>query len=383
MKLITEHIEWLSDSNNYSKYTNHGFDQSMILLTISIMFNIDELELPRLVSRQRLEEEIKFAFTDEGVHKENSPGYQKFMLGRLKQLRLLNSLGEQLVSQLAESYIEKAEKFLIAITLPSGYLPMIGDTRGEEEGLVTNEDNRLEYVTYDYSKSGYFIVKGKNTKLGSFYLLLKNCHDSNYHRHDDDLMLYLWCNGEVILGDGGLYSHDEKLKVRKFLRSHLAHSVPFNGNKIERDRDKLIESPKMSFDKDNGLIVGESYTNGNKISRTVNIENIEKGIFIVNDQVDNFPLYINHYFGKNAEIRIIKRNNALINIGSVFCNMKYPSTKSVNLYKGNNKNIRESSFLSEKYGEKMENMRILISSSSSLSEITFTFGDYNNFIDLI
>lgn len=377
-KLIFNHLEWLLDSRNYSKHTNHGFDQAMILLTISIMFKNDELEPQRLVSRQRLEEEIKFAFTDQGVHKENSPGYQKFMLGRLKQLSTLNVLGEQQVSKLAENHIKKAKKFLMAITLPNGYLPMIGDTRGEDEGLKSNNDRESNYAIYDYSKSGYFIVKGNNEKIGSFYLLLKNCHDSNYHRHDDDLMIYLWCNGEIIFGDGGLYSHNEQSKVRKFLRSHLAHSVPFTGGKIERDRNKLIEKSKLSFNSKNNLIIGESYGSGNKISRKVNIEDIEKGILLITDEVESLPLYVNHYFGKNAEVKLMKKNSAVINIGSVFCNMIFPFTRSVNLYKGSNTSFRESSFFSEKYGEKSENTRILISSSNTSSEISLNFGKHTH-----
>ena len=376
--LVMVHLDWLLDSNNYSKYTNHGFDQAMILLTIGIMFDTEKLEPQRAISRQRLEEEIKYAFTDEGVHIENSPGYQKFMLARLKQLRLLSPLGETVISQLAESYIEKAEDFLRAITLPNGYLPMIGDTRGEDKGLKNDNDREPEYVIYDYSKSGYFIVKGNNAEIGSFYLLFKNCHDSNYHRHDDDLMIYLWCNGEVIFGDGGLYSHNEQSKVRRFLRSHLAHSVPFTGGKIERDRNKLIEKSKLSFNSENNLIISESYGSGNKITRKVNIEDIEKGILLITDEVESLPLYVNHYFGKDAEVKLMKKNSAVINIGSVFCNMTFPFTRSVNLYKGSNTSFRESSFFSEKYGEKLENTRILISSSSTSSEISLSFGKHTH-----
>ena len=367
--LIIVHLEWLLDSNNYSKYTNHGFDQAMILLTIGIMFDTEGLEPQRTISRERLEEEIKYAFTDEGVHIENSPGYQKFMLARLKQLRLLRPLGETVVSKLAESYIEKAESFLRAITLPNGYLPMIGDTRGGDKGLKNDNDREPEYVIYDYSKSGYFIVKGNNAEIGSFYLLFKNCHDSNYHRHDDDLMIYLWCNGEVIFGDGGLYSHNEQSKVRKFLRSHLAHSVPFTGGKIERDRNKLIASTKLFFDKDNSLIIGESYASGSRVSRVLDIKHIKEGVIKIRDKVLETPLYINFYLSEKANVKFIERDNAVFNVGEVYCDIKIPSARSVNLYKGNNELLRKCSFLSKVYGEVLENSRLLVSSSKSVSEI--------------
>lgn len=367
-KLIIEHIEWLLDSKNYSQYTNHGFDQAMILLTVSIMFDTDELEIQRFVSRQRLEEEIKFAFTDEGVHKENSPGYQKFMLGRLKQLRSLKSLGEQIISNLAESYIEKAEEFLKAITLPDGYLPMIGDTKGFEVGILDNSTNEENHKIFDYSKSGYFIVKGNSANIGHYYLLMKNCHDSNYHRHDDDLMLYLWCNGETILGDGGLYSHDESSKIRKFIRSNLAHSVPFSSGIVERDKNKLKKMPILSFDQKVGLIIGESYTSGFKIKRIVDITEIDQGILKIYDEVPNLPLFINYYFGENSNIKVIKNNKLLVSVDKVFCEIEFSSMRSVNFYRGDNDDARESSLMSKKYGENIDNMRILLSSSKNLSE---------------
>lgn len=367
-KLILNHLEWLLDSRNYSKHTNHGFDQAMILLTISIMFNNDELEPQRLVSRQRLEEEIKFAFTDQGVHKENSPGYQKFMLGRLKQLSTLNTLGEQQISKLAESYIEKAEKFLMAITLPNGYLPMIGDTKGFELGILEKDIIQDRYEVFDYSKSGYVIIKGNSEKIRDFYLLLKNCHDSNYHRHDDDLMIYLWCNGETILGDGGLYSHNESSPTRKFLRSNLAHSVPFSKGEIERDRNK-IPLPELFYDKELKSIIGKSYASGRKISRTIQIKKIAEGIINISDEVLDLPLFMNYYFEDYAEVKIIKRNEALVNVGSVNCSFGFGSMRSINLYKGNNNNIIESSFLSRNYNERLESMRILLSSSYNKAEI--------------
>lgn len=368
-KLITNHIEWLSDSNNYSKYTNHGFDQAMILLTISIMFNIDELKKPRLVSRQRLEEEIKFAFTDEGVHKENSAGYQKFMLGRLKQLRSLKSLGEKIISNLAESYIEKAEEFLKAITLPDGFLPMIGDTKGFEVGILDNSTNEENHKIFDYSKSGYVIVKGNSENIGRYYFLMKNCHNSNYHRHDDDLMLYLWCNGETILGDGGLYSHNESSFVRRLIRSPLAHSVPFSNVLAERDREKLIKLPVLSYDTKSQVIEGSSYASGERITRNVNISQIDQGIIVITDQVTKLPLYINFYFDEKVSLNLLKRDEVIAETSNTICKLGFGSMKSVNMYKGRNEKFVESSLISKEYASHLENIRILLSSQKEINTI--------------
>ena len=223
--LVIEHLDWLQDDKHYSKHTNHGFDQAMIVLTIGLMFDCVDFGPYRRVSRERLKDEVGYAFTNQGVHKENSPGYQKVMLGRLNQLRNLVSLGEQEIYQMGEAYIEKAEAFLRAITLPNGYLPMIGDTRGKDKGLPYQQKEQVDVL--DYSASGYVVVRGADGKGKQFFIILKNAHDSNYHRHDDDMMIYLSYEGEVELGDGGLYKHQESDEQRKHLRSCLSHSVPY------------------------------------------------------------------------------------------------------------------------------------------------------------
>ncbi len=240
-ELIIEHLDWLQIDKNYSKNTNHGFDQAMIVLTISLIYAHDDFERYRLISRERLKGEVDFAFTREGVHKENSPGYQKMMLSRLRQLMVLSYLGEQDIPQLGGSYIRKAEEFLRAITLPNGCLPMIGDTRSGDEGLPYEQKEKVDVL--DYSASGYVIVRGVDALEKDFFILLKNTHESNYHRHDDDMMIYVYYDGEVVFGDGGLYKHDENDEKRKFLRSIWAHSVPFVNVKAVRQKVNLKKAP--------------------------------------------------------------------------------------------------------------------------------------------
>lgn len=310
--LIIVHLEWLLDSNNYSKYTNHGFDQAMILLTIGIMFDTEGLEPQRTISRERLEEEIKYAFTDEGVHIENSPGYQKFMLARLKQLRLLRPLGETVVSKLAESYIVKAESFLRAITLPNGYLPMIGDTRGGDKGLRYNQISDIDII--DYSDSGYVILRGETLKGKDIHIIFKCSHLSNYHRHDDDLSIHIYYDNQTVLGDGGLGNHNEKDIRRKILRSNAAHNVPYICD-IDpvRSTDLLNnnKSPKVYLDSIAGKIVGKSFGYGNLIKREIDFSKLAEGLLYISDHLINSKgkCLATHYF---SPLEIVEGSKNLI-----------------------------------------------------------------------
>lgn len=293
--LIIEHLDWLQEDKHYSKHTNHGFDQAMIALTIASMFASDAFEAYRQRNRERLEDEVTFAFTDEGVHKENSPGYQKMMLGRLKQLRTLAPLGELDVSQMGERYIEKAEAFLRAITLPNGYLPMIGDTRGEDKGLPYEQKEQVDVL--DYSASGYVIVRGEVLEK-DFHLVFKASHLSHYHRHDDDLSIHLYYNGKHLLGDGGLGSHNEKDKKRKALRSYLSHNAPYlvDGKAARKVAELDGALPTVSLQDEK--IVGKSFCYGAELTREIDISQLQDGKLVIRDSVDECsgqPFAINFF----------------------------------------------------------------------------------------
>ncbi|QDK19136.1 hypothetical protein ES815_12805 [Leclercia adecarboxylata] len=278
--LIIEHLEWLKQDNNYSQYTNHGFDQAMISLTIGLMFSYEGFNEYSQLNRQRLKEELTFAFTDEGVHKENSPGYQKMMLGRLKQLRTLTPLGEKEISELGEKYIINAENFLRAITLPNGYLPMIGDTRGNDSGLPYLQNNDIDIL--DYTNSGYVIIRGRILDK-DIHIVFKACHMSHYHRHDDDLSIHLYFDGKIILADGGLGSHNEKDIERITLRAYSAHNSPyFTDTPAKRNVAELNDlQPTVEINGD--FIVGESNCYGYKIRREINLSRISEGVIGIID----------------------------------------------------------------------------------------------------
>ncbi|MDX1751274.1 MAG: heparinase II/III family protein [Methylophaga sp.] len=333
--LIIEHLDWLQEDKHYSKHTNHGFDQAMIALTISLMFARDDFELYRQCNRARLKDEVTFAFTDEGVHKENSPGYQKMMLGRLKQLRTLSPLGEQEISQMGELYIEKAEDFLKAITLPNGLLPSIGDTKENDTGLLP-ENNTLEKLRiYDYSKSGYVIFRGIDGCGKEFFVLLKNCHFSNYHRHDDDLMLYVYYDGKIVFGDGGLLSHNEKDPQRVFLRSPFAHSVLYIDRKVVRNEAHLVKKPTTCVDAQ-GSVLMTSFMFGEELRRLVDItckESLEIRISDFRPENQKDDLFLNFFFCEQNDIKVGEKY-----ITSCFsdfdCQVESSSSGSVKLLQG-------------------------------------------------
>lgn len=281
-----KHIQFLVGDENYTKHTNHGFDQVHTLYTFALLWSENEslVELRKLAV-VRLTDEINCAFTAQGVHKENSPGYQKFMLERLRSLEKFQLLGDEIVSSLSHGLSIKARKFLDAITLPDSTLPLIGDTKGSDYSKYKRAPGNGIHI-YDYSPSGYVIVKGLDNAGNIFHLIVKAAHDSHYHRHDDDLSFVLYFNGEVVLGDGGLYNHNEKDEVRLFLRSALAHNTIFlSGIKAVRLPKDLVKPTRLKLIRPY-LVEGISYSYGVKIVRKIDFSKIHFGELIIEDSIE-------------------------------------------------------------------------------------------------
>ena len=119
-ELFSSHIRFLSEEKFYSKNTNHGYDQSLILFKVCSFLNYSELFGIINLSYSRLISEIDYAFTLEGVHKENSPAYQKVMLGKLMEAtalkKFLDDYGDFNISKLQN----RVKDFMEALTLPDG-----------------------------------------------------------------------------------------------------------------------------------------------------------------------------------------------------------------------------------------------------------------------
>ncbi|MGA4494157.1 heparinase II/III family protein [Vreelandella venusta] len=359
--LITEHLDWIQEDKHYSKHTNHGFDQAMIALAIGLMFDHEDFDAYQQRNRERLKDEVTFAFTDEGVHKENSPGYQKMMLGRLKQLRTLATLGEKEISQMGECYIEKAEAFLRAITLPNGYLPMIGDTRGGDKGLPYNQSEKVDVL--DYSASGYVIARGRDGKDKDFFILIKNTHESNYHRHDDDMMIYLFYDGEVVLGDGGLYKHQESDHRRKYLRSHFSHSVPYIDKPAVRSNRNVVARPTV-IRKGTYEFLMKSMMFGEQLSRKVSFLISPSLSVEIHDSIidaSDSEVWSNLFFEKRLDVSI-DNGSALFDFVSFKLEVEFPNGSAVALNQGFTQAAR-GAYVSRDYGCLEEAMSLSIAGS--------------------
>lgn len=265
-KLINEHLQWLCDDKNYSRRTNHGFEQARFMMSVAsempgLPMSRNALEIALL----RLENEIRFAFTGQGVHKENSPGYQWFMIKVMQEAKaMLDGYELSLPDIDFRKMLNRAKRFLDAIALPDNSLPLIGDTQHKPKQDAYIEKLRetsgmVEGVkVYDYCRSGYLIVKDFTSRDEPIHLVFKNGHLSDYHRHNDDLSIHLAIGGRVIFGDAGAYSHNAKDVGRRVARSAFGHTTFFPRSRahIRTRLSDLVSKPKLDWQEENHSIQG-------------------------------------------------------------------------------------------------------------------------------
>lgn len=256
--LAVKHAEFLMDDSFYSKNTNHGFDQACSLILASIAFNNSEGADKWLETGvSRLINEIKFAFSSDGVHVENSPAYHNGMIKNfIRAHRLLKEVN--VVVEDIDPLFDKALNFLAWSTRPDGYLPYIGDSEKYKPSLP-NEFNylngykNLKYVLsregdcelskekYSiFEKSGYAFYRSSWLDWDNHvHIIMKSGFLSNYHRQDDDLNILIYAFGEDWLIDSGMFNHNKKDPIRKYMRSNLAHNVPIVSNcEVLRKNDR-------------------------------------------------------------------------------------------------------------------------------------------------
>lgn len=249
LKLFKDHINKLADEEFYSKHTNHGFDQSLILyqatLELRYVLNVEQYIV---LAEKRINSEINYAFCTDGGHKENSPAYLNF---GIKQCLIAIDIAES-YNQKTETIkrikdiIEIATQALIFTVKPDGYLPLIGDTSqykvvdifenfkpkcyGQFKYAITNGKvgSIPKSNTLILEQSGYAIYRSSWERVNfndAIHLVFKASYHSNYHRHDDDLSFTLYGYGEDWIVDGGIYKYEEKNKHRLYIRSHLSHNL--------------------------------------------------------------------------------------------------------------------------------------------------------------
>lgn len=249
LSLIRAHVNKLEDESFYSRFTNHGFDQSLVLLQVALELEyILDSKNATTLAAERIQDEVNFVFCPDGGHKENSPGYLSHGIQQcITALNIEKSYSDSIhLFKRLETVITKATQALYYTMKPDGYLPLIGDTTYIKQQNIFRGYKPSNFPQFQYALTGgrsgvnprerFFVLPdtgyaffrshwNKENYVDAVHLSLKAGCLSRGHRQDDDLTFTLYGYGEDWLVDGGTYKYDDTDPHRKYMQSHLSHNL--------------------------------------------------------------------------------------------------------------------------------------------------------------
>ena len=278
LSAIHLHADVLTLESFYTHHHNHGLCQSVALLQAALA--LPEFARARVweeTALERLTDEVRFGFTDEGVHKENSPLYHRYVLALLdRAVSLLQPGTRRKTVPGLRTLIERAYRYLAYAVLPNGEFPLFGDTDthhratwmpdGSAGGGDMTVPERLtgrQELLYSFTqgrqglrpsnsenvglfpRSGYVFFRdgwpGPDAFGDTVHFAFKADALSAVHRHADILSFCLFGYGERwIVDPGTLWRKSQTGSFRRHLHGPSAHNlVLFDGGEGQGSRQAL------------------------------------------------------------------------------------------------------------------------------------------------
>lgn len=218
--ILNVSMKYLLNPNNYSFKGNHGIFQDIALLHLISHIKDENARIKlKQIPITRFEVQIETAFSEEGIHLENSPHYHLVVVNLIETF--LSLLSENDLNQSTIQIFEKAKKNREIFILQNKTLPEIGDT----DKNIIYPDIKSINSSFISPQSGYYMKK----KIPKIYFIARTQSPLQNHRHNDASSFILYLNNEKIISETGFldYSQSDNRKVTK---SKYAHNILFADN---------------------------------------------------------------------------------------------------------------------------------------------------------
>lgn len=233
-------IALLRSDEFYAGENNHGMFQNIALLVAHVLGfatkDDENLAIKRLVAY------FDACFTGDGIHKENNPSYHVMGAHYLKlvTLYLRDAENPGQLGHLAQ-VLELADLYAGFCVTPSGKFPPISDTKLVENtagqarrffgegyflGAVTGgSTGKLPRdTTFIAEESGYAVFRDGWT-ADSKYAFFSAAYNDDYHKHSDELSVFVHANGHDILSEAGPNGYQYKDSFTRYAFSSFAHNT--------------------------------------------------------------------------------------------------------------------------------------------------------------
>ena len=249
MSMVARTQALLAKPGQFTSATNHGVMQNLALWHSSLAFpSLPHTQEYQRLALTRLNHQMKFYVSEEGVILEHSAGYQSFGLERLAwAFRYLDLMGQTAPPEWIEKY-NRAKEFYATLRRPDGSLPVYGDTDDDTDPLgprvaLFDPERRARRLVYQpdwkpagavslYPVSGYSIWwdgldSTSNIRNLSQTVLSWSNFAGHGHKHADEMSLLFWAGGQTWWANIGYwpYGNEWRSTIEAWPGSNAPHLI--------------------------------------------------------------------------------------------------------------------------------------------------------------
>lgn len=261
---MNETAELLNSDEFYAGNNNHGMFQAKSLRDFAIYADwLDKDSRANFlrISLKRISEYFERSFTSEGVHIEHSPSYHLMVSKHVFEHAKFLELAYGFCPPELQNIIVRAKDHAIHCIQPNGtFLPLSDTVQGS---LVGSRNNIFDSPEFAYAascgkigkmpsertlyepNSGYFFHRTSWNDAYAGYLAFISAYNGAYHKHSDDLHLYLWKYGFELLTEAGPFGYQMQDPTVKYAFSQHAHNCIVVDNTSLPRHDRKYSQVKM------------------------------------------------------------------------------------------------------------------------------------------
>ena len=293
---LLEHRCYLEEDANIAFHSNHGYYQVIGQMAMGRRLVTYDPTMQNFYEQgqRRFAQMLRTQFTDEGIHRENSPDYQRMLLLTLMGVLESGLLNDSTII----AFTESIEHTLSSFVCPDKRMLQFGDSDARDMGLVAHNvqkvwrDSTMQYIASEgkignppkqgltvYPQSGYAVVRMFGKQFPEVfhdqsYLALNAAFHSRTHKHADDLTFTWYDKKQHILVDSGRYGYVGKTEpgsalwldgfwysdpFRVYCESTRAHNtLEFDGRNNPRKGAPMYGSALKRWKEQDGVAVMEA-----------------------------------------------------------------------------------------------------------------------------
>lgn len=258
--LISSHLELLLDDEFHATGTNHGMFQDRAALLASAYLahrsgSTSETDRAWSIASARLVEYYQSAISDEGVHLEHAPAYHQLIAASARaDGEFLTALDDPAAGAVLAAAHADMVRYATHVVQPDGTWPLVSDTFSDQTPRLSlwdepeyryaasagDQGHPPDDLAVAFEDAGYVIMRDRWTDDGlATYLHFTAAYHTDYHKHADDLSVWLYHDGPLLteLGPNG-YSMDDPLVQCAY--SDDAHNIAtVDGLDLPRTDDRI------------------------------------------------------------------------------------------------------------------------------------------------